>query len=78
MAAISFGEVPSNFWSEDVRMGKPILFLQDALSQDKERTQGSKTFQYLVEKRPKRISLVAASEKERAQTVISNNSGVIR
>ncbi len=23
LAAISFGEVPSNFWSEDFRMGKP-------------------------------------------------------
>ena len=32
-------------------------------------TQGSKTFQYLVENRPIGISLVAASEKERAQTV---------
>ena len=31
-------------------------------------TQGSKTFQYLVENRPIGISLVAASEKERAQT----------
>ena len=31
-------------------------------------TQGSKTFQYLEEKKLKRISLVAASEKEEAQT----------
>jgi hypothetical protein len=35
----------------------------------RERTQGSKTFQYLEEKKTiKVISLVAASEKERAQT----------
>jgi len=26
MAAISFGEVPSNLWSGDVRMGKPSRF----------------------------------------------------
>ena len=50
------------------------------------RTQGSKTFQYLVEKKPIGISLVAASENEEAQTGIiyfcSNvevrNGGVVR
>gem|GEM_PF-3380856 len=31
-------------------------------------TQGSKTFQYLEENKPIGISLVAASEKEEAQT----------
>ena len=33
-----------------------------------ELTQGSKTFHYLEEKKPISISLVAASEKEEAQT----------
>ena len=35
-----------------------------------ERTQGSKTFQYLEEKKPIGIFLVAASEKKEAQTVL--------
>lgn len=42
----------------------------------KERTQGSKTFQYLVEKRPIGISLVAASEKERAQTQLHSRGAL--
>ncbi len=36
----------------------------------RERTQGSKTFQYLEEKKTIVISLVAASEKEEAQTQV--------
>jgi hypothetical protein len=34
----------------------------------REHTQGSKTFQYLEEKKPISISSVAASEREEAQT----------
>ena len=68
MAAISFGEVPSNLWSVDVRMGKPLYFGRDCMNLHAEQTQGSKTFQYLEEERPIGISWVAASEKERAQT----------
>lgn len=41
-------------------------------------TQGSKTFQYLVEKKTKFISLVAASEEERAQTECRKTRGVVR
>jgi hypothetical protein len=36
-------------------------------------TQGSKTFQYLEEKKTIVISLVAASEKERAQTQLHSH-----
>ena len=68
VAAIRFGEVPSNLRSGDVRMRK--------LSRKKRResvarqmhTQGSETSQYLEEKRLISISLVAASEREKAQT----------
>jgi hypothetical protein len=48
----------------------------ETLAQAREYTQGSKTFQYLVEKRTIVISLVAASEKERAQT--QRKLGVVR
>jgi hypothetical protein len=49
-------------------MGKPTRFGGDLITLGKELTQGSKTFQYLEEKRTIVISLVAASEKEGAQT----------
>ena len=68
LAAIRFGEVPSNLRSGDVRMRKltgkkfPLSFAR------KKQTQGSETSQYLEEKRLISISLVAASEREKAQT----------
>ena len=43
-----------------------------------ERTQGSKTFQYLEENKTIVISLVAASENERAQTYCRKTVGVVR
>jgi len=51
VAAICFGEVPSNLWSEDFRMGKPRrVNLYDLYSYSIEkRTLGSKTFQYQEE-----------------------------
>ena len=69
MAAIRSGEVPSNLRSGDVRMRK--------LSREKSlesvaiqmQTMGSETSQYHEEKKPIGISLVAASERESAQTV---------
>ena len=70
LVAISFGEVPSNLWSEDLRMRKLDSVKRNHFGRKLiMQTQGSKTFQYLVENRPIGISLVAASEKERAQTV---------
>ena len=79
MAAISFGEVPSNFRSEDFRMGKPHLVKPNdrALFEGLVLTQGSETSQYLEEKKTIVIPLVAASEKGEAQTVCSNTSGVV-
>ena len=64
MAAIRFGEVPSNLRSEDVRMRKLSRkkFLE-SLAIEK-RTPGSETSQYREEKKPISISLVAASERE--------------
>ena len=72
MAAISFGEVPSNFRSEDFRMGKPHLVKPNdrALFEGLVLTQGSETSQYLEEKKTIVIPLVAASEKGEAQTLI--------
>ena len=65
MAAIRFGEVPSNLRSEDVRMGKPREINSHDLSINrKERTLGSKTFQYQEENKQTCISSVAASERE--------------
>ena len=66
VAAIRFGEVPSNLWSEDVRMGKPHMMNSYDLRSysTKERTLGSKTFQYQVENKQTCISSVAASERE--------------
>lgn len=34
MAAISFGEVPNNLWSGNVRMGKPSCHRQESLYED--------------------------------------------
>lgn len=42
-----------------------------------ERTQGSKTFQYLKEKKTIVISLVAASENEEAQTQFHSHDVLI-
>ena len=52
-------------------MGKPLFANQRDLANlfSGKHTQGSKTFQYLEEKRTIVISLVAASEKEKAQTL---------
>ncbi len=69
MAAIRFGEVPSNLRSEDVRMGKPVQ--RRAGHPDitvGKQTRGSETSQYPEENRTIVISLVAASEQEGAQT----------
>ena len=68
VAAIRFGEVPSNLRSEDVRMRK--LFLQKCKKSfaRKMHTPGSETSQYREEKKLISISLVAASEREGAQT----------
>ena len=51
MVAIRFGEVPSNLRSGDVLMGKPARFGEHSVTLGRERTQGSKTFQYLEEKK---------------------------
>ena len=52
MAAICFGEVPNNFWSEDFRMGKPLwVNLIDSDILVWVHTQGSETSQYLKEKK---------------------------
>ena len=61
-------------------MGKPSLVNpRNSYTQMlREQTQGSKTFQYLEEKRTIVISLVAASEKERAQTECRKTQGVVR
>jgi len=52
VAAISFGEVLSNLWSEDFRMGKPCpdVYVGTILTFIvKERTLGSETSQYQEE-----------------------------
>ena len=70
LAAKSFGEVPSNLRSGNVRMGKPHHVNHDdsTLKRCWEQTSGSKTFQYREEKRPIGIPQVAASETGKAQT----------
>ena len=68
VATIRSGEVPSNLRSEDVRMRKLSRkkFLESrAIGMQ---TPGSETSQYREEKKPISISLVAASEREKAQT----------
>ena len=70
LAAISHGEVPSNLWPVNLRMGKPY---QTKSGNSKFNvgmyTRGSETSQYPEEKKiNKIISWVAASEKEEAQT----------
>gem|GEM_PF-3778365 len=64
----------SNLRSGDFRMGKPHrVNLDDSwLKRPRELTQGSKTFQYLEEKRTIVIPLVAASETGGAQTQPQN------
>ena len=64
VAAIRFGEVPSNLRSGDVRMRK--LSRQKCLESlaIEMQTLGSETSQYQEEKKPIGISLVAASEHE--------------
>ena len=42
-----------------------------------ERTRGSETSQYLEEEKSNEILLVAASERGRAQTCLSNRTGVV-
>ncbi len=49
-------------------MGKPHCFGSDSITLGRELTQGSKTFQYLEEKKTIVIALVAASENAEAQT----------
>ena len=70
LAAIRFGEVPSNLRSGDFRMGKPheVNLRDSLLKRQREQTSGSKTFQYREEKRTIVIPLVAASETGGAQT----------
>ena len=54
LAAISFGEVPSNLRSEDVRMGQPCMVhpYNFCCNEQKEQTLGSETSQYQEEKKP--------------------------
>ncbi len=67
VAAISFGEVPSNPWSEDFRMGKPNRVNRDYSDITSESIPGE--VKHLSNRRKKEkifIPLVAASEKGRA------------
>ena len=50
----------------DIRMGEPTAFKRAV--RESEVTQGTETSKYLQEEKEKSISLVAASEKEGAQT----------
>ena len=50
----------------DIRMGEPTAFKRAV--RESEVTQGTETSKYLQEEKEKSISLVAASEKEKAQT----------
>ena len=68
MAAIRFGEVPSNLRSEDVRMRKLSVEKSMESVAIQMHTPGSETSQYREEKKLISISLVAASEREGAQT----------
>ena len=52
--------------SVDIRMGEPTVFKRTV--RESEVTQGTETSKYLQEEKEKSISLVAASEKEGAQT----------
>ena len=52
--------------SVDIRMGEPTAFKRAV--RESEVTQGTETSKYLEEEKEKSISLVAASERERAQT----------
>ena len=70
MAAILFGEVPSNLWSGGLWMGKPVSLELTPCGLRTALTRGSKTFQYPEENKLKRISWVAASESEQAQTTL--------
>ena len=57
-------------------MGKPHRAnLDDFLRKQKKRTLGSETSQYQEEKKKIFISRVAASEKEKAQTVVARLRG---
>lgn len=76
MAAISYGEVPNNLRSVDFRMGEPNKVTPYNLRKQ-EHTQGIETSQYLEEKKPNSIPLVAASENGEAQTS-SFRRGVVR
>ena len=70
LAAISHGEVPSNLWPVNLWMGKPCQIKSgNSKFNVGKYTRGSETSQYPEEKKiNKIISLVAASEKEEAQT----------
>ncbi len=73
MAAISFGEVPNNFWSEDFWMGKPHTVNQydvelDFLHANPGKWNISVPGGRENNVRKNNISLVAASEKGGAQT----------
>gem|GEM_PF-3355025 len=61
------GRCLATFDPEMSEWGNPSAFGGN-LDQFEMQTRGSKTFQYPEEKRPIGIFLVAASEKERAQT----------
>ena len=76
-AAISFGEVPNNLWSGDVRMGKPAAF---AARTDIRSVWADLGKWNISEPRGKEtkssIPLVAASERGEAQTEHHFCSGV--
>ena len=57
-------------------MGQPLQLKAANPAESRKQTQGTETSKYLEEKKTKVISLVVASERELAQTVIvSANTG---
>ena len=78
LAAIHFGEVPSNLRSEDFRMGQPYRVTLDNPDGNAswKQTLGSETSQYQEEKKTIVIPLVAASETGGAQTQPQNRFAI--
>ena len=64
----ALGRCLATFDPEISEWGNPSAEEAETPAQAGERTQGSKTFQYLEEKRQICIPLIAASEKGEAQT----------
>ena len=72
VAAIRFGEVPSDLWSGAFRMGKPYRVKRDNPTVSGRRTRGSKTFQYPEEKRKIFYSLSSGERKGRSPNWTEN------